>query len=88
MKSGPQYLVELKLMHVEAGYEVEAWLKRTLDLCKKALERSRGPVNRAAEVRVALWKLEELEANALGRGISSSPQARLCMGDRLDAERD
>ena len=74
MKSGPQYLVELKLMHVEAGYEVEAWLKRTLDLCKKALERARGPVNRAAEVRVALWKLEELEANALGRGIPHHPR--------------
>jgi len=44
--------VELKLMHVEAGYEIEAWLKRTLDLCKKALERSRGPTIRAAEVKI------------------------------------
>ena len=53
MKSGPQYLVELKLTHVEAGYEVEAWLKRTFDLCRKALERSRGPAVRAAEVKLS-----------------------------------
>lgn len=32
MKSGTQYLTELKLMHIEAGYEVEAWLKRAFDL--------------------------------------------------------
>jgi hypothetical protein len=40
-------------MHVEAGYEVEAWLKRTFDLSRKALDRLRGPPVRAAEVRVA-----------------------------------
>lgn len=36
-------------------YRLEAWLKRTLDLCKKALERSRGPTIRAAEVKIAQW---------------------------------
>ena len=41
MRSGAQYLVELKLLHIEAGYEVEAWLKRTLDVCKKGLESQR-----------------------------------------------
>lgn len=49
MKSGSQYLLELKLMHIEAGYEVEAWLKRTFDLCKKALERLRGAPPCAAD---------------------------------------
>lgn len=73
MKSGPQYLVELKLMHVEAGYEVEAWLKRTFDLCKKALERSRGPTVRAAEVRLALWGAEKLEARSARKGMPETP---------------
>eukprot|EP00435_Cladocopium_sp_Y103_P051317 s861_g15.t2 len=52
MKSGAQYLNELKLLHIEAGYEIEAWLKRCFDLCRKSLERNRGPTKRAAEVRV------------------------------------
>eukprot|EP00435_Cladocopium_sp_Y103_P013305 s3307_g3.t1 len=52
MKSGAQYLNELKLLHIEAGYEMEAWLKRCFDLCKKSLERNKGPTKRAAEVRV------------------------------------
>lgn len=69
MKSGSQYLIELKLMHVEAGYEVEAWLKRTFDLCRKALDRLRGPPVRAAEVRVASWDSEALEARTVGKGL-------------------
>ena len=43
MRSGAQYLAELKLLHIEAGFEVEAWLKRAFDLCRKSLERDRGP---------------------------------------------
>ena len=88
MKSGPQYLVELKLMHVEAGYEVEAWLKRTLDLCKKALERARGPVNPGRRSKGGPLEVGGARGERLGQGDSSSPQARLCMGNRLDAERD
>ena len=53
MKSRAQYLVELKLLHIEAGYEVDSWLKRTLDLCKKGLERARGPPLRAPQ---GVWK--------------------------------
>jgi hypothetical protein len=74
MKSGSQYLVELKLMHIEAGYEVEAWLKRTLDLCKKALERARGPTIRAMEVKIATWAPEDLEASARGKGTPQYPK--------------
>ena len=77
MKSGSQYLAELKLIHVESGFEIPAWLKRTFDLCKKGLERERGPVKRAASVKVhrkgwplrpvrsfiwaSLWMLREIE---------------------------
>ena len=52
MKPGAQYLAELRLLHVEAGYEVEAWLKRAFDLCRKSLDRERGPTKRAKEVKV------------------------------------
>ena len=50
-KSGPQYLGELRLAHVEAGYELGAWLIRAFRLCQKALERDRGPTRRAPEIR-------------------------------------
>ena len=52
LKSGQQYMTELRLMHIEAGFDVEPWLKRCFDLCKKSLERERGPVTRAAEVKL------------------------------------
>ena len=74
MKSGSQYLVELRLMHIEAGHEVEAWLKRTFDLCKKALDRLRGPTIRAAEVKIATWDEEALEARAVGKGLPETPR--------------
>ena len=50
-----QYLNELKLMHVESGYDVEAWLARTFQLCKKPAVRERGPVKRAQEVQLESW---------------------------------
>ena len=50
LASGDQYLNELKLMHVEAGHPIEAWLMRVLALCKKSLTRNRGPVKRVPEV--------------------------------------
>jgi len=74
MKSGTQYLVELRLMHIEAGYEVEAWLKRTFDLCKKALDRLKGPPIRAAEVKIADWDGEALQARAVGKGLPETPR--------------
>ena len=45
-KSGAQYLLELKLIHIEAGFDLGDHLKRTFDLCRKALERNKGPVRR------------------------------------------
>ena len=52
LASADQYLNELKLMHIEAGYDVEAWLSRTFQLCKKSVARDRGPIKRAPEVDV------------------------------------
>ena len=52
LQSGDQYIHELKLMHVEAGFEWGAPLERQLFLCKKALKRHRGPEVRAKEVKL------------------------------------
>ena len=56
MKSGDQYLNELKLCHIEQGFDLPPWLVRTLAMCKKALMRNKGPVKRAMEA-----KLEDIE---------------------------
>eukprot|EP00435_Cladocopium_sp_Y103_P070826 s648_g36.t1 len=61
MRSGSQYLAELRLIHVEAGYEVQAWLKRAFDLCRSGLDRERGPVKRAREVRVESEAVDKLK---------------------------
>lgn len=56
MKSGSQYLVELKLMHVEAGYEVQAWLKRTFvpSICAgKPWTDRKAPHSRQSKLRSA-----------------------------------
>ena len=73
LKSAQQYMVELKLIHVESGYDVEAWLKRTLDLCKKSLERERGPVTRAAEVKVETMTTREPPVGRKVKGAPLSP---------------
>ena len=52
LASADQYLNELKLMHVEAGFEVPAWMQRTFALCKKALMRNGGPTKRAPELNL------------------------------------
>ena len=50
-KSADSYMGELRLGHIEARFEVPAWLARTLSQCKRALLRGRGPKNKAAEMR-------------------------------------
>ena len=50
-KSADSYMGELRLGHIEARFEVPAWLARTLSQCKRALFRGRGPKNKAAELR-------------------------------------
>ena len=54
--SGDQYINELKLMHIEAGWDVSQQLSRALADCKRSLRRNRGPVKRAPE-----FKLEDIE---------------------------
>ena len=73
MRSGFQYLVELKLMHVEAGFDLTAPLLRTFDLCKKSLERGRGPVKRAAEVRIADLKIDQKKLRCQKKGWPEWP---------------
>ena len=50
--SGDQYLNELKLMHVEAGFEVTSQMNKLMVDCKRSLKRHRGPVKRAPEFRL------------------------------------
>ena len=54
--SGDQYVNELKLMHIEAGWEVSQQLNKALVDCKRSLKRDRGPVRRAPE-----FKLDDIE---------------------------
>ena len=74
MKSGDQYLNELKLCHVERGFDLPPWLIRTLAMCKKALIRNKGPVKRALESKVEdikedLWVLAGTSSD---NGINSA----------------
>ena len=54
--SGDQYVNELKMMHVEAGFEVSLQMNKLLTDCKRSLKRNRGPVKRAPE-----FKLDDIE---------------------------
>ena len=68
MKSGTQYLAELKMLHIEAGYDLPAWLKRVFDLCKRGLEREKGPTKRAAAVKVEECNLDKINAKMHRKG--------------------
>lgn len=72
MKAGAQSLTELKLLHVEAGYEVEAWLQRALDQCRKGLERDKGLTTRALEVRVDSWAADKTTAKSTRKGAPAN----------------
>ena len=74
LRSGQQYMIELKLTHMEAGFNVEPWPKRSLDLC---LERERGRVARAAEVR--LDKMRDDEPVLMGPREKGTPVAAVQM---------
>ena len=49
-KSGSSYLMEAKLMHVEAGGEWTAQLDRVYKQVMRALNRGRGPKSKAPEI--------------------------------------
>ena len=52
MRSGDQYLNDLKLLHIEERLELPPWLVRVFSLCKKALLRNRGPTRKAVEAKL------------------------------------
>jgi len=68
MKSGDQYLNELKLLHIEEGHDMPPWLVRTFNLCKKALCRNKGPTKKAVEA-----KLENISEDLWQRNGSNFP---------------
>ena len=49
-RSGPAYLLELKLVHIEQGHAWTHQLDRVMQLCKKSLSRRLGPRKKAKEV--------------------------------------
>ena len=49
-KSGLNYLIELKMWHLEEGGLWDSQLDRTFKLCKRGLERGKGPTRKAPEV--------------------------------------
>ena len=52
LKSGAALLNDLKLWHVEEGYEIPEWMVRLLGLAKKSVERGTGPSKRAPELKL------------------------------------
>ena len=56
LKSASSLMNELKLWHVEQGYDVSHWLARLLTLTRKSLSRNLGPIKRAVEL-----KLQDIE---------------------------
>ena len=54
--SGDQYINELKLMHIEAGWEVCQHLNKWMADCERSLKRKRGPAKRDPE-----YKLEDIK---------------------------
>ena len=78
MNAGTQYLTELKLLHVEAGFEIEAWLKRTMDQCS----------TRAVEVRVETWAADKVLTKSVRKGVTQERWSHVLVGGSLDAERD
>ena len=53
LKSASSLMNELKLWHVEQGYDVSHWLARLLTLAKKSLSRNLGPIKRAVELKLS-----------------------------------
>lgn len=73
LQSGDQYIHEIKLMHIEAGFDWSAPLERQLFLCKKALKRHRGPEVRAKELQIADLSKEKWESKCTTKGGYTRP---------------
>jgi hypothetical protein len=83
MKSGDQYLNELKLVHVENCFNMPPWLMRVMGLCKKAMTRNKGPTKKAMEFKVE--DIKEDSWQRLGSEFESAPSSDLCLGLSVDA---
>ena len=77
-KAANNYLAEYKLMHIEAGHLWSQQLQRTWQLCRRAVDRSRGPKKKAMEVHTH-EKGEEFTTAATRKGkIPTVPLAKEC----------
>ena len=73
MKSGDQYLNELKLWHVEEGHPVAPWMVRLMGLCKKSIARGKGPARRAKEFQVEDLTQEKWTSKPRDETMCNSP---------------
>ena len=69
LQAGDQYVHEVKLMHLEAGYEWSMSMERQLYLVKNALKRHKGPEVRATEVKIEELNVEVWE-KVVTHGVS------------------
>ena len=59
LKAGEQYINEVKLMQLEAGWNWDEVMERQLAMIKRALRRDAGPDRRAVEVKPESVTLED-----------------------------
>ena len=52
LTSADKYLNELRLMHIERGYDVPAWMARLFDQAKTSVNRAKGPPKKAPELEL------------------------------------
>ena len=72
MRSGEQYMYELKMMHTELGFPWTDQLERHLQMCKRALMRDRGPDARAVEYKPDSIEVERFNTLDTERGCPQS----------------
>ena len=81
-KSAEAYMGELRLGHVEARFEVPAWLARLLSQCKRALRRGAGPPNKAAELRLEDIEVERVDLRGEAAGDLRWPYRAYVVANR------
>ena len=74
-KSAEIYLSDIKLMHIEQGFQWTAQLDRILRQCKLSVNRGKGPRKKAKEVAEDDWAQKEDEDPDLG-GLEKKERVR------------
>ena len=75
LKAGEQYINELKLMQLEAGWSWDEVMERQLSMIKRALRRDAGPDRRALEVKPEEVVIEDPGvSDKLGEGRPAFPK--------------